>query len=648
MNTSHTCTSLILAILLGGSHDAAAADQRPNILFAISDDQSYPHASAYGNASTTTPAFDRVARQGVLCNNAFVTYPSCSPSRASLLTGRYPWQIEHAGNFSSTFGPKYIVYPDVLEDAGYCVGYTGKGWGPGDWRGTGRLRNPAGMEYNRFQMPSPEGINSNNYARNFKHFLTRRPKGKPFVFWFGSTEPHRRYQDGIGRQRGKQLADADVPEFLPNTPVVQSDMLDYSVEIEWFDSHLGRMLQTLEAMGELDNTLVVVTSDNGMPFPRAKANVYEFGIHVPMALMWQKHIPGGRVIEDMISFVDLAPTFLDAAGVQHPGPHPMAGASLLGILKSGRQGLVDRSRTAVLASRERHASARYKNFGYPQRVIRTHDYLYLRNYEPDYWPAGQPRAYDFDGTLGPRHGAYDDIDASPSKSLLIKGRDDPAITPFFDMAVGKRPEEELYDVREDPGCVRNLAEDPEFAAIRQELRNRLESSLADKGDSRIVADGHVFRTYRRVVRGNRFPDPNDPGPPLAEAIVPPIRERHGGELPPGSRIDVDVTIEVMAGDEDCVDARVSLPVPEVMLGHSGFTLTRMDTEERVEMRLYSADETAKHVLWQVSGRLHAGTTRRYRLSPTADETRVLETDLRPEDVLQKDNTAPWVTIIHGR
>jgi len=448
---------LALLILLGSSDSAAG--QRPNILIAISDDQSYPHASAYGNVSTSTPAFDRVARQGVLCTNAFVTYPSCSPSRASLLTGRYPWQIEHAGNFSSTFPPKYVVYPDILEDAGYWVGYTGKGWAPGDWRGTGRLRNPAGTEYNDFQMPSPQGISPNNYARNFKHFLAKRPDGKPFVFWFGVREPHRRYKDGIGKQRGKQLADADVPEFLPNTSVVQSDMLDYSVEIEWFDSHLGRMLETLEQMGELDNTLVVVTSDNGMPFPRAKANVYEFGIHVPMAVMWPARIPGGRVIDDMISFVDLAPTFLDAAGVEHPGPYPMAGESLLGILKSERQGRVDRSRRVVFAGRERHASARYKNYGYPQRVVRTHNHLYLRNYEPDFWPAGQPQAYDFDGTLRPMHGAYYDIDASPSKSLLVDGRSDPTIAPFFQMAVGKRPAEELYDIKKDPGCVSNLAAD---------------------------------------------------------------------------------------------------------------------------------------------------------------------------------------------
>lgn len=629
------------------SHTSGAT-ARPNILIAISDDQSYPHTSAYGNASTSTPAFDRVARLGVLCNNAFVTYPSCSPSRASLLTGRYPWQIEHAGNFSSTFPPKYIVYPDILEDTGYWIGYTGKGWGPGDWRGTGRLRNPAGTQYNEFEVPAPQGINWNDYAGNFRHFLAGRPKGKPFAFWFGAKEPHRRYQDGIGKQRGRQPTDADVPAFLPNTPVVQSDMLDYSVEIEWFDTHLGRMLELLEETGELDNTLVVVTSDNGMPFPRAKANVYEFGIHVPMAVMWPARIPGGRAIEDMISFVDLAPTFLEAAGVEHPGPYPMAGTSLVAILESGHEGLVDRSRTAVFAGRERHASARYKNYGYPQRVIRTHDYLYLRNYEPDFWPAGQPQAYDFDGTLRPMHGAYYDIDASPSKSFLVDGRDDPSVAPFFEMAVGKRPTEELYDVRRDPGCLHNLADEAEVDDVRRDLRNRLGAFLEATDDPRAAGNGHVFRTYRRTVRGNRFPDPDDPHPPRAVAIVPPKRERHGGELPPGSRVDVDVTIEVLAGDEDCRDQIVSLAVPEVMLGHPSFTLRRLDTNEPVDVELFFSKDNTKHVVWQVSGTLRAGTARRYLLSPTTDKINAVAADLRSEDIFRKNEAAPWVYIVHGR
>lgn len=622
-----------------------ASDSRPNILIAISDDQSWPHASAYGNQSTQTPAFDRVAREGVLCNNAFVAYPSCSPSRASLLTGRYPWQIEHAGNFSSTFPPKYPVYPDILEDAGYWVGFTGKGWGPGDWRGTGRLRNPSGTEYNSFQAPSPEGINSNDYARNFQDFLKSSPHGKPFVFWYGGTEPHRRYSDGIGKRNGKKLGDAQVPAFLPDSPIVRSDILDYSVEVEWFDKHLGRMLDILEERGELENTLVIVTSDNGMPFPRAKSNVYEYGLHVPMAVKWAKQIPGGRVIDDMISFVDLAPTFLEAAKVKHLGPFPMAGRSLMNILKSKKQGLVDPTRDAVIAGRERHASARYRNYGYPQRVIRTHDYIYLRNFEPNFWPAGQPQAYDHDGTLRPMHEAYYDIDSSPSKSLLVSEREDPAIAEYFNLAMAKRPAEELYDIRNDSACVNNLANAPEYATVRDQLRSRLDKELRESEDARLTGDPTIFRTYKRMVRGDRLPDPEDPNPGPIEAIEPPVRERHGGELPPDSKAGISWVIEALAGAQDIRGVWLSTAIPEVLLGHTGFTMTTIHDQQPIQVRLFTDSKNRKHLCWRLDETLQSGEARRYRITPVDDKT----LDTLAYDPTQPEPDSPvWITIIHGQ
>jgi len=319
----------------------------------------------------------------------------------------------------------------------------------------------------------------------------------------------------------------------------------------------------------------------------------------------------------------------------------------LNVLKSRSEGFVDQSRDAVFASRERHASAHYRNVGYPQRVIRTRDYLYLRNDEPGFWPAGQPQAYNHDGTLGPLHGAYGDIDASPSKSLLIERRDDPNTTRFFDMAVGKRPAEELYAIRKDPGCVHNLADDPDYSRIKETLRDRLHAFLTTTGDARATGDGHVFRSYRRMVRGNRFPDPDDPSPARIEPITPPRRERHGGELPPGSRIQRDVIIEVLAGNQDCTNARVSLPIPEVMLGHVGFTIKRINTNERVELRLISGPKNTKHVVWQVSGTLRAGTARRYRLSPAAHGL-TTKAILQLNDTAPGKKTGPWVYIIHGK
>ncbi len=480
---------------------------RPNILFCISDDQSYPHASAYGSKFVSTPNFDRTAREGVLFTNAFSPSPGCSPTRAAMLTGRHDWQIEHAGTHASSFSARYVTYPDLLEQAGYWVGYTGKPWGPGNWEEV-RPRNPAGPEFNEIETdPGHEGIRRTDYAANFEAFLEQRPAGDPFCFWYGASEPHRRFEKGVGLASGKRLEDVDVPSFLPDREEIRSDILDYAFEIEHFDAHLGRILDALEQAGELDNTLVIVTSDNGMAFPRAKANCYEFGIHMPLAIRWGDRVPAQRTVDDLVGFVDLTATILDAAGVEHTAPDGLSGRSILDILEYNEQGTLDASRDAVYSSRERHSSSRYNNWTYPQRSIRTHDYLFIRNFKPDRWPAGDPQKYEADGTLGPMHGGYHDIDACPSLDFLIENRDDPEIRPYFLMAVDKRPAEELFDIHEDPGCLVNLAEDAEHDQIRQQLAGKLEAYLRETGDARVVGDGDIWETYKRYSPIRTFPAP---------------------------------------------------------------------------------------------------------------------------------------------
>ncbi len=504
---------------------------QPNILFCISDDQSWEHASAYGYEAVNTPAFDRVAAEGVLFNNAFSPSPGCSPTRAAMLTGRHIWQIENAGTHASSFPKKYISYPDLLEQAGYFIGYTGKPWAPGNWEASGRTRNPAGPAYNELRSKPPyKGIRDTDYAANFAAFLDQRPEGAPFCFWYGSSEPHRGFEKGSGIKAGKHLEDVVVPAFLPDRPEIRSDILDYCVEIEWFDTHLGRMLDHLEKIGELDNTLVIVTSDNGMAFPRAKANLYEYGFHMPLAIRWGDEVQGGRIVDDLVGFVDLTATILDAAGVQHPGgAYSLSGRSIMNLLQSSREGVLDPSRAYVLAGRERHSSSRFHSLAYPQRAIRTHDFLYIRNFKPERWPAGAPQKYDpapkrpkfkgkeaisyapaeplTDATLGPLHGGYHDIDACPSLTFLIDNRDDPAIRPYFDLAVAKRPLEELYDIRKDPACIHNLAKDPDYQKVRQELWLQLSSALRETGDPRMEGSD-IFETYQRYSPIRYFPIPD--------------------------------------------------------------------------------------------------------------------------------------------
>jgi len=465
---------------------------RPNILFAISDDHSWPHTGAYGCKAIATPAFDRVAEEGALFHNFFCAAPQCSPNRAAILTGRHIGQLEEAGTHASNFPTKFRVYTDLLEETGYQVGFTGKGWGPGNWEFNRRTRNPAGPEFSQIQLnerPS-KAIRNLDYAANFQSFFKKRDRSKPFCFWYGSSEPHRIYETGSGAQSGKRLEDVKVPPFLPDIPEVRSDILDYFLEIEWFDRHLERMLELLEKSGELDNTIVVVTGDNGMPFPGAKANLFEYGTHVPMAVRWPERIRSRLQINSLVSSVDLAPTYLEAAGLEVPAQ--FSGRSILDLF-----GSKELTREFVISGRERHSHSRPDNLGYPSRAIRTPDYLLIRNFKPDRWPMGDPTG------SGEPYG-FHDIDNSPTKSLLLEKKEDPEYRVFYQQAFEKRPEIELYAIRRDPGCMENLAGKQEFASVERELAALLDHNLRKQQDPRAFGF-EIFESYPRYSRMRAFP-----------------------------------------------------------------------------------------------------------------------------------------------
>jgi len=455
---------------------SGATRKQPNILLAIADDWSAGHAGAYGCQWIKTPAFDRVAKAGVLFRNAFTSNPKCSPCRATMLTGRNTWQLKEAVNHMSVFPRDFPVYPDLLEQAGYFSGCTGKGWGPGDFKSTGWPHNPAGREWNAVKLQPPvSGIAPIDYARNFEEFLREKPKDKPFCFWLGGHEPHRPYEPGSGVRAGKKLKDVQVPPYLPDNEIVRSDMLDYALEVEWFDRHVGLALDHLEKLGELDNTLVLVTSDHGMPFPRVKGQIFEDGFHIPLAICWGKHMAGGRVIDDFINTRDYAPTFLEAAGLPPAGT--MTGASFLGLLTSGKSGTIDPSRSVMLSGKERHDIGRPNDAGYPVRAIRTEEYLYVRNFAPDRWPAGNPET------------GYTNVDDSPTKQFMLSRFDK-----FYEMSFGKRPMEELYLVKTDPSNLNDLARDPKYAEIKRKLRERMEELLRAEGDPRMLGQADFFDT----------------------------------------------------------------------------------------------------------------------------------------------------------
>jgi arylsulfatase A-like enzyme len=437
---------------------AGQGETRPNILFCIADDWSWPHAGVYGDSVVKTPTFDRVAAEGALFTHSFCASPSCSPSRAGILTGQAIHRLEEGGNLWGTLPVRYPVYSTILEKAGYHVGSQGKGWGPGNIQVGGHTRNPAGKVF-----------------RSFKQFLQEKPKDAPFCFWYGSTDPHRPYDLGSGARSGMKAADVRVPPFLADTPEVRSDILDYYFEVERFDRTVSELLKELADAGLVENTLVVITSDNGMPFPRAKTNLHDSGSRMPLAIRWPAKIKPGQKHAALVSHTDFAPTFLEAAGL--PALPEMTGKSLLPLLL----GKSSEPRDTVFIGRERHANVRKGDLSYPARAVRTREFLYIRNFRPERWPAGDPELWKAVGPFG-------DIDGSPSKDLILNKRDDPAIAPFFNLACAKRPAEELYDLAKDPWQVKNVAGQPEYAEAQRKLRAALDKWLQETGDPRLGMD----------------------------------------------------------------------------------------------------------------------------------------------------------------
>jgi uncharacterized sulfatase len=501
----------------------------------INDDQSWAHTGFAGCRFVDTPGFDRVAAGGVYFANCYASSPGSAPSRGALVTGRHHWQNRQSGQHASSWMNDVVPFVDLLRESGYHTGFTGKGVDPFRYARDGqdslwRRENAAGKPFNvhRFESgsdsdPRPAGgIGPIDYFENFRSFLTGRNAGQPFYFWYGAAEPHRAYEQDSWRRNGKSLDKADLPDFLPDTEVTRGDLLDYAVEIDWADAQLVKMLDHLEATGELDNTIVIVTADNGMAFPRAKANCFEYGVHVPLAISFGAGFPGGRRVDDPVSFIDLAPTILEMAEVEPEGMLPMSGRSLAGILRSRREGTLDRSRRLVFSGRERHSSSRWNNLGYPQRAVRGGDHLLIWNVRPERWPAGDPQAVDEKtGKLLPLYGlgddglhisdqAFTDVDGSPSKSLLVERHAEPAIHTYFELAFAKRAEFELYNVVRDPGCLNNLSGRGDLAAVESELKQALFDELERTGDPRAVGpDPDIFESYIRYDRMRNFPDPNN-------------------------------------------------------------------------------------------------------------------------------------------
>ncbi len=501
----------------------AEAKHPPNVMIIFADDWG-KYASAYAQIEpggisdcVSTPHFDRIAREGVLFKNAFVNAPSCTPCRSSLLSGQYFWRTGRGAILNgAVWDLKIPSFPLLMEGAGYHIGFSHKVWSPGTPADApyGATRNAyvkAGRRFNSFSEVVTDAANPESAQQalltevrnNFQQFLQARPGEEPFCYWFGPTNCHRKWVKGSGKQIWSLDPDklkGKLPPFLPDVPEIREDINDYLGEVQALDAAVGVLIGELEKIKQLDNTIVIISGDHGIPgFPRGKCNLYDFGTRVSLAIRWPEAFPGNRVLDDFVSLPDLAPTLVEVAGMQPP--EVMTAKSLLPILKSEHSGQVDPDRDAVIIGRERHVgSARTDQLPYPQRAIHTQEFLLIKNFKPERWPMGTAAGFGlpdapmpgFEDLQENTRSAFADMDASPTKAWLIEHRHEPSVAPLFELAFGLRPEIELYDLRVDPHHMKNLADDPAYSTTRKSLEQRLQRVLENSGDPRVVEPGTTF------------------------------------------------------------------------------------------------------------------------------------------------------------
>lgn len=493
--------------------EALPPRSQPHIVLAFADDMGR-YASAYREAGrpTTndlihTPHMDRIAQEGVLFWNAFVSAPSCTPSRAALLSGRHFFRNGSASQLHSPWTPGFadpadqvVTYVHRLRDAGYAIGFSYKLHVDARWMGGRANRHQAaGAQFNAFSnlvmvaedRDAARAALLQEVRTNFIAFLDSVVDGQPIYYSFHPTNPHRPWAAGSGKALWGIDPDAlqgAMPGFLPDVPEIRQDFADYLGECMAFDASVGVLMAVLEERGMSEDTLFVVTGDHGAPgFPRGKCNLYDFGTQVPLMVRWPSQIPTGddattRVIRQPVSLIDLGPTFAEAAGTRMPDD--VDGTSVLSMLTTTDETVSHPD--AVYLGRETHVNeARPGGLPYPCRAIRTAEYLLVINFKPDRWPVA-PLPLGLEGRV--------DFDQGPTRQYFVARAQtiDDELAESWRLGFERRPAIELYDVRNDPDQMRNLAGQPEYATQQAILYERLMGELTRAGDPRVVGAGDGF------------------------------------------------------------------------------------------------------------------------------------------------------------
>ena len=498
---------VLISLVMAGS----VAAERPNILFCFSDDWGR-YASIYRNPERPgfndvihTPALDKIGKSGVVFANAFVSAPSCKPCRASVSTGMPFYRCgSNAFLHHQEFGKAKDVYKSLPGFSELLIknGYHVMHWGKTTNKAAGRVDRTHDLPIHHFSQAVSAAADKESRKReilsfvrsNFRSFLESNEDDRPFFYWFGPHNSHRQWVRGSGRTIWGLDPDSlkgKVPEFLPDVPEVREDINDYLGEALAWDGMVNELVEELKVRGELDNTLVIVSGDHGMPgMPRGKCNLHDFGSMVSLLVAWPHRVKPGRRCEDFVSLMDIAPTVLEAAGIKPP--RHMLAKSFLNVLTSDKSGAIDPARDHVIIGRERHVGhAQRDRAPYPSRAIRTAEYLLIRNFKPSRLPMGVVyRQAHAEELLKDHYIAYPDMDASPTKVFLMMNRE--SCPKYFDFAFAARPEFELYDLKRDPDQIHNVASDPNYLTALGKLTDRLMEALRETGDPRVTGDGETF------------------------------------------------------------------------------------------------------------------------------------------------------------
>ena len=426
----------LLAVLLAFPAAGAAAETPPNFVFVITDDISPNDLGVYGNEIVRTPHLDRLATRGLVFDNAYLTTSSCSPSRCSIVTGRYP----HNTGAPELHVPLPADQHSFVEDfraAGYHTVLSGKN----------HMAKPGRLGFAVSSDSKPAG------AEKWVKHLKERRKDKPFFCWFASHDAHAGFTIN-DKAPVYDPADVDVPPMLYDGPLTRGQLAEYYHEVSRTDHYLGEVMEELEAQGVAGNTYVIYCSDNGRPFPRCKTFLYESGIQTPL-LIAGPGVAAGRT-DSLVSAIDFAATFLDLAGLEIP--ETVQGVSFEPVLRDPAAIVRD----VAFAERNWHV---YQNHA---RAVRTGDWLYIRNAWPNrYALSGESSVYNF-----PAVREYWEMAEAgrltPAQALLTSDR---------------QPAEALFDVREDPYQLRDLADDPARAGTLAELRSLLDRWTEETGDT---------------------------------------------------------------------------------------------------------------------------------------------------------------------